>query len=318
MTRKSNRSFHAAALMLTAACFLFLPLTLSGCSSGKIEHTMTVDIAYAADPQQSEGGQAVVVERRTVPQAEGPALYLQVLNLAIGQPDSQKLISVYPPGLRVRSVTYADGIVTVDMSEEYQNLRGASLTLADYCTVLTLSGLTGVEGVVITTEGQPVGERSAGVILRSDDAIYSNSALRMTEHTLLLYFPDDETEKLTGIEQKAMLADDDDTAYAVAEALLAGYEGEDKNVVRFAAEGTKLLSLQVSGGVCYIDLSAAFLDEPHFNKNGQSLSLYAFVNSLCTVDGIEKVQFLIGGEVTQSSIHPLFDAPIGPEDSLVD
>ena len=46
------------------------------------------------------------------------------------------------------------------LSEQYSGLTDISLTLADYCIVLTLSQLEGVESVEISSEGHTANYRS--------------------------------------------------------------------------------------------------------------------------------------------------------------
>ena len=59
----------------------------------------------------------------------------------------------------------ADGVLSLDLSEHYSGLSDVSLTLADYCIVLTLGQLESVEQVEITVAGRPLSYRSHQVLI---------------------------------------------------------------------------------------------------------------------------------------------------------
>ena len=75
------------------------------------------------------------------------------------------------------------GVLQVNLSEQYGALTDVSLTLADYCIVLTLSQVEGVESVEITAQGHWASYRShqqmaAGeAVLRDELADVGSAAL---------------------------------------------------------------------------------------------------------------------------------------------
>ena len=59
--------------------------------------------------------------------------------LLAGPPENENASSPFPRGLSVLSWELrADGVLSLDLSEHYSGLSDVSLTLADYCIVLTL------------------------------------------------------------------------------------------------------------------------------------------------------------------------------------
>ena len=75
---------------------------------------------------------------------------------------------VFPENVRLLGWTLEEGLLTVDLSESYSELTGISLTLANYCLVLTAAQMDGVEQVCITVEGQPLPEGGGGALAVSD------------------------------------------------------------------------------------------------------------------------------------------------------
>lgn len=75
--------------------------------------------------------------------------------------------------------------------------------------------------------------------------------------------------------------------------------GRDKNtaILRLIPNIKDGISVKVSEDTAYVDLSASLTN--FINKNGETerLIIYQIVNSLISVDGINSVQFTIGGTV---------------------
>ena len=81
-------------------------------------------------------------------------------------PEEEMLSSPFPAGVSLRAITYGtDGVLQVDLSEQYGGLTGIDLTLADCCIALTLCQLPGVEAVRITVEGEEIPYRSWGLLM---------------------------------------------------------------------------------------------------------------------------------------------------------
>lgn len=85
--------------------------------------------------------------------------------LLAGPPENEEAASPFPRGLSVLSWELrTDGVLSLDLSEHYSGLSDVSLTLADYCIVLTLGQLDSVEQVEITVAGRPLSYRSHPVL----------------------------------------------------------------------------------------------------------------------------------------------------------
>ena len=57
---------------------------------------------------------------------------------------------------------------------------------------------------------------------------------------------------------------------------------------------TRVISVTVTDGVCFVNLDSAFLESPG-NVTPQ-VSIYSIVNSLAELSTVHKVQFLVNGE----------------------
>lgn len=293
----------AAALVLLALC-----CCLSGC--GERDDLMEVRVAYCA--AHPAGTEALTFVTRRVAVTEGDRLCSLVLQLAMTEPEDESLTCVFPRRTAVRSVEISDqGIVTVDFSENYSELTGMDRTLADDCVVETLFALgsvngTEIRGVRITVEGK--GDRSA---LTTAAFVDSGDYLRLREYSLSVYFPNRTLGTLEEDVFQRTLSARERPADTVVSLLLSGRRSSGR-IVPLVSKDTVFLGLEIRSQVCYLNFNEAFLDTSTLNIGDSPLRLYAFVNSLCALPEIERVQFLINGEVVTAPQYENFDLPYAP------
>ena len=79
-----------------------------------------------------------------------------LFSLLLSGPTDSGLFSPFPEGVFLRSWSVENGILQLNLSEQYGGLSGIRLTLADYSIVLTLCQLSGIEGVTISVANDPM------------------------------------------------------------------------------------------------------------------------------------------------------------------
>ena len=97
----------------------------------------------------------------------------ELLTALLAGPTQEGLTSPFPRGVSLLSWDWDEeepGVLRITLSEQYGALTDISLTLADYCIVLTLSQLEEVEGVEIRSGGHSAGYRSHQT-LRAGEAL---------------------------------------------------------------------------------------------------------------------------------------------------
>lgn len=143
---------------LTPLLVAFL-MFLCACTASKSpDSSHSLQLYFTAtDPH----GPAIVGQPYPASQSPSPRdLILALLN----GPENDALSSPFPRGLTLRGCKLEDGHLLVNFSEQYGGLADISLTLADYCLVLTLCQLEGVERVEITVMGNPIPHRSHQIL----------------------------------------------------------------------------------------------------------------------------------------------------------
>ena len=96
------------------------------------------------------------------------------LALLLAGPTQGGLVSPFPQGLSLQSWELEDGLLTLNFSEQYGGLADISLTLADYCLVLTLSQVEGVDTVQIQSAGHTYHSRSHQT-MKADEVLTDQS-----------------------------------------------------------------------------------------------------------------------------------------------
>ena len=151
--KKLTLSLLAAALAALAAC---APAPGESGEGLSLYFASTEDAGAALVPVEYTG-------------AEDPGVR-QLMSALLAGPEEPGLTSAVPSWVTLRGYQLEDGVLTLDLSENYGGLSGVDLTLADYAITLTLSQLPGVEGVRITADGEPLSYRSHQ-ILTSEEAL---------------------------------------------------------------------------------------------------------------------------------------------------
>ena len=200
-------------------------------------------------------------------------------------------------GNMIQGATIKDGLVTVDMAKKYSDLKYSTELLFRSALVWSLTSLEGIDYVAVTVDGTMLLD-SAGMIVRemSRDTLLIDGELS-PEPTITvrftIYFADGTRKGLVSEERRAEIVAGTEER-AVVEALIAGPETE--GLWATVPSGTKVRSVTVSDRVCYVDLSDDFLSRQGLTGISEELTVYSIVNSLCELDTVERVQFLIEGE----------------------
>ncbi len=125
---------------------------------------------------------------------------------------------------------------------------------------------------------------------------------------ITLYYADKDAADLYS-EIRTVPADKADDAYFVLEELLKGTSLE--NLTNSIPKGTKVNSCTVENGLCTLDLSADFISKQ--GTANEQMAIYSVVNTLCCLDGIDEVQFLIDGQKVKIFGSYIFDEPFSPK-----
>ena len=155
---------------------LALALSLSGC--GGSGDSSGVLLYFCADPARgTPHGPAILSPPSHGP--EGPGVE-ELVDALFSGPSRSGLTSPFPQGLTLQGWSLEDGLLTLSLSEQYGGLADVSLTLADYCLVLTLSQVDGVDAVQIQSAGHTYHSRSHQT-MQAEEALLDQDLLSISK-----------------------------------------------------------------------------------------------------------------------------------------
>lgn len=297
---------RSAALLLCAAL-----MATGGCASRESGGGKGQDyLVYYSALSDQESESAVAGEHRAL--SAGQETVPALMTLLLSQPESAGLTSPFPDGLQLLDWQLEEGRLHLDLSEQYYSLSGVDLTLADACLTLTFCQLEEVESVYVTVEGRELPYRAVQQLSAGDILLSGGADEPLALGVDLWYLkPDGQT---LGVERRQIVKTVDQT---LVQAVLAAWaEGPEDDLKACLPEGSQIREVTLQDGVCTVDLSPEYIQGLPQNERAAALMVYAMVNTLCEVDGVEAVQLYIDGEPAPAVGDLPLDRALIPDLSL--
>ena len=286
-----KRVWYRSALL---CILLFVTVCFAGCGKEKQQGT-SVDISYI-----NKNETKLVKEKHYLEGTDTKEKIVEVLTLLCTVPENKELRATLTSGINV--VTYAlDGEqVTVSLSEKYRDIPRTTEVLTRAAIVRSLTAIEGVSCVMLTINGEPLTDTSGNAVgVMTADMFVDNAGTKVEEEdtkvTLRLYFANAEGDGLIAVNRE--LTHNADVSNVsmekiVLEQLIKGPANDETYPTINPA--TKVVSVTVQDGVCYINFDSAF--ETAINNVTTDVTIYSIVNSLSELSNINKVQFSIDGD----------------------
>lgn len=278
------------------ALAILIALLLAGCAAPAEAPTPDdYDLYYASNPGWGSEGNAIRAGKCRVEDSGTmtvTALAERLMKELLAPPEETGLLSPFPEGTELLAVRVAGGRAAVDLSEQYSQLSGVDLSLADFCITLTLTQLKGINAVRITAKGRDLPYRNTQ-LLTAADALLAGVEDVPRPIDVSLYFLNRSSGELSAQQQSLALYEGQSRMSAVLDALLRGPEGDDE-LSALLGRDFSVLSSRTEDNVCYINLSSdAALPE---DEALRAMALESLARSILSLSGVEEVQFLIDGE----------------------
>jgi len=132
--------------------------------------------------------QHVIPEPRQVPEGSGADLATRVVEELLAGPNDPTLVRPFPEGAKLlEPVTVADGVATVNLSGEVNQLQGSAGVVAALNSLrLSLSEIPGIERVQLQVNGRSEGDLGGMVLEIMDRGLYLYPVLPNPERTKYL------------------------------------------------------------------------------------------------------------------------------------
>lgn len=196
--------------------------------------------------------------------------------------------------VRLVSSSLSKEQLTLDFDKDYYTVPVTTEVLTRASVVRTLSQIVGIGYISFQVHGEPLVDTSGAVVgVMSADMFIENDGNEINTYEkadLLLYFANEDGTKLRPVSRDVVYSSNISMERLVVEQLLAGPQ-KDENAYAVINPATTIQSVTVKDGSCYVSLSAAFWNKT--SNVSQDVMVYAIVNSLAELSGVNKVQITI-------------------------
>lgn len=238
--------------------------------------------------------------------AEGEKLINEILTKLHSAPNSAKLRQAIPANVKINSFKLNGVYLYVDFSEEYNALKTEEEILIRAAIVKSLVQTKACSLVAFTVNNEPLHTHDGSLVgSMSADTFVENPGKQINssvETTLNLYFSDATGTKLVKESRKVHYSTNTSIEKLIMEQLIEG--PKKSGMMSTVPSGTKIISVSVVDGVCYVNLSDSFRTQNA--EVSEEIVLYSIVNSLTEVQGVSKVQISINGS-TDGDIRYNYD-----------
>ena len=220
-------------------------------------------------------------------------MIVEVLTLLCSVPDNKELEATLPGSINIINYAYEGTQVTVALGEKYKELPKTTEVLTRAALVRSLTSIPDVNYVMITVNGEPLVDTMGNAVgIMTADMFIDYAGQQQTDSyeqaQIRLYFANETGDGLIAINRSLAFNMDISNVSMerlVVEQLIKGPASEDSYPT--INPDTKLLSITVKDGVCYLNFNDAILTP--VNNVTSEVTIYSIVNSRIELSNINKV-----------------------------
>ena len=284
-----KRGLKSLAVLLVCA------LMLAGCGdSGRVDAGRLKKVYYISNAATS-----VEMHEYEIQATDAQGQLEELIEQLKTMPEKLEYKAPLQMGFELYSCRIEGEKLYLDVSDSYRNLSPTTEILVRAALVRTLSQVSGVKYVAITIEGGQLHDSLGNVVgLMSADQFIDNAGDEINAYErvrLKLYFASEDGTKLIATNRTMAYNTNISLEKLVVEQLLSGPGADVADVVYPTINpGTKLVSISVRDGICYVNFDENFLTQIY--NVSTDVAIYSVVNSLIELNNVNKVQISINGE----------------------
>ena len=198
----------------------------------------------------------------------------------------------------------SDGQLQLNFDSKYKDQEIITEILVRAAIVRTLSQVKEVQYVSFLVESEPLSDASGTVVgVMSADNFIDNAGNEINTYEkarIRLYFANEEGNGLTVVTRTKVYSSNIPMEKLIVEEIIKGPDPNDSGsagagkAYPVANPDTKVLSVAVRDGICYVNLDSSFVNQI-YNVTPE-VTIYAITNSLVELSNVNKVQISINGE----------------------
>ncbi len=274
-------------------CLLLIVSTLLGCSESAAPDSEKVVQVYYINNDET----GILFENYEVKadMDDTTAVIEELLDRMQTMPEKLEYEApIYGP-IKLLSYSYNTGLLTLNFDSSYVETDSTIEILDRAAMVRTLTQIPDVENVAFMIAGNPLTDVNGNIIgnMSADSFVYNagNEINTYEKVELVLYFATEDGKKLVPVYRSVVYNSNIPMQRLAVEQILKGPNTD----VAFPTlnSQTKINSVSVRDGVCYVDFDNNFLIQPHAVT--PDVAIYSLVNTLCAITDTNKVQISVGG-----------------------
>lgn len=279
---------------------LVLIITLCLCCACTARNARQDGIAYRIYYVSND--ETKIVEREYVSETtDTEALLLEMLGQLAAVPEKMEYETPLAAEISVIGHTLDSGLLTLDFDKNYKSLYGIREILLRASVVRTVTQLPGVERVAFTVEGEQLTDKTGTAVgIMAADTFIENAGNEINAYekvNLSLYFANEKGDRLVEENRRNVVYNSNiSLEKLVVEKLVEGPAVE--GVYPTINPATKIISVTVQDGTCYVNLNNDFLSQPYNVLS--DVTIYSITNSLVELPNVNRVQISIDGETNLS------------------
>lgn len=198
----------------------------------------------------------------------------------------------------------SEGQLLLNFDEAYRNQEIITEILVRAAIVRTLTQVKGVQDVSFLINSEPLSDASGNVIgVMNQDSFINNAGNEISTYEKVkanLYFANADGAGLMPITRSRVYNSNISIERMIVEEIIAGPQeddnrlGESNQTYPVVNPETKVISVNVRDGICYVNLDEGFLNQVY--NVSPEVTIYAFTNSLVELSNVNKVQISVNGE----------------------
>ncbi len=270
---------------------LFVLLFTAGC--GKTQEESRYHIAYL-----NKDKTGIVEVPYEIKATTTEAMIEEFFAALCAEPDDVDYRKPIPSDVEITKYSLDGALLTIYFDADYLNMNEVEEVLCRAAIVRTLTQITGVDCVSFYVDETPLTDaegRLVGTMYGESFVENPGEQINSIQNTnLTLYFSNETGDGLVKETRKVHYSSNISLEKLIMEQLLVGPEiSGAKSAI---PTGTKLISVSLVDGVCYVSFDETFKNQDY--SINEAIVIYSIVDSLSELSSISKVQISVNGDTS--------------------
>ena len=213
-------------------------------------------------------------------------------------PEDTELRTTISDSIELGTYKMEEGRLNVDFGSGYTKQDSTTEVLVRAAIVRTLCQVDEVAYVTFTVNHDALVNQSGSPVgVMSDELFVENTGNEINAYEkaqLTLYFADASGKKLKKIQREEIYNSNISLEKLVVDKIINGPLADENGVYPTISPETKVLSVTVKDGVCYVNFDGGFQTQDY--SASAEVTIYSLVNSLIELNNVNKVQISIDGD----------------------